>query len=139
MINEQITQLLSQVPYAKTLGVESNLVGDELTLILPFAEGNIGNPFLPAIHGGVIGGFMEIAAITQLFFEQNLSRVPKPIGINVDYLRSGKPLDLYARSEITKLGSRVANVYVRAWQTNYDEPVATLHGHFLMTDDKEEA
>ena len=139
MTEEQILQILSQVPYAKTLGVEPNLVGEELTLILPFSEDNIGNPFLPAIHGGVIGGFMEIAAITQIFFESPPKHVPKPIGINVDYLRCGKPLDLYARAEITKLGSRVANVYVRAWQSNYDTPIATLHGHFLLASDKEKA
>ena len=135
MTEAELAQLLDKIPYAKTLGVAPNLVGDELTLILPFKQDNIGNPLLPAIHGGVIGGFMEITAITQLYFERDLSRVPKPIGINVDYLRSGKPLDLFARADITKLGSRVANVYVRAWQSNYDKPVAALHGHFLMTDD----
>ncbi len=139
MTEADIAQQLERIPYAKTLGVAPNVVGDEFTLILPFNQDNIGNPFLPALHGGVIGGFLEIAAIAQVLLESDGKKFPKPIGINVDYLRSGKPQDLFARARITKLGSRVANVRVRAWQSNFDEPVATLHGHFLMTEDSDAA
>jgi len=32
---------------------------------------------------------------------------------------------------IFKQGSRVANVRVRAWQDDYDKPIATMHGHYL--------
>ncbi len=139
MTEAEIAQQLERIPYAKTLGVTPNMVGDEFTLILPFSQDNIGNPFLPALHGGVIGGFLEIAAIAQILLESDDKKFPKPIGINVDYLRSGKPQDLFARARITKLGSRVANVRVRAWQSNFDEPIATLHGHFLMTEDNDAA
>ena len=56
----------------------------------------------------------------------------KPIGVNIDYLRRGKPIDTYARADIFKEGSRVANVRVRAWQDNMEEPIAALSGHFLL-------
>ena len=136
MIEAEIKAQIDRIPYARALGVLPSLVGEELTMILPFNPDNIGNPLLPALHGGAIGGFLEIAAITQLMFETENLIPPKPIGINVDYLRSGKPQDLYARAEVTKLGSRVANVNVRAWQKNYETPVAALHGHFLIADSK---
>ncbi len=128
-----IRQLLEEIPYAETLGVKPFFMGEEFTLILPYTWDNIGNPTLPALHGGGVGGFMEVCAIAQLMMTNPPSKFPKPIGINIDYLRRGKPIETYARALIFKQGSRVANVRVRAWQENFDEPIATLHGHFLIS------
>lgn len=130
-----IIRAIEQVPYAQTLGIKPILIGEELTLLLPFSKDNIGNPILPALHGGAIGGFMELAAIVELIHSSggdDLKNLPKPIGINIDYLRRGKPVDTYARAVVFKRGSRVVNVRVQAWQEDYDEPIAALHGHFLI-------
>jgi acyl-coenzyme A thioesterase PaaI-like protein len=62
----------------------------------------------------------------------DLAALPKPIDVAVDYLRPGRPSDVYARAAITRQGSRVANVRVEAWQTKRSAPIATLHGHFLV-------
>jgi len=131
-----IKKILANIPYAQTLGIEPNFIGTEFTLVLPFKQENIGNPTLPALHGGGIGGFMEVAAIAQIMRENppdiKVLRFPKPIGINIDYLRRGKPVVTYARAQIFKQGSRVANVRVRAWQDTFDKPIAALTGHFLL-------
>lgn len=136
---QRLTDVLAKLPYAKTLGVEPIFMGEEFTLRFPYSETNIGNPTLPALHGGSIGGFMEITAIAQLVLN-NTSGVqlalPKPIGINIDYLRRGRPQDTFARALVFKQGSRVANVRVRAWQDSYDSPIAALHGHFLTAPSK---
>lgn len=128
----EVRELLESIPYAQTLGVKPFFMGEEFTLILPYIESNIGNPTLPALHGGSVGGFMEVCAIAQLIMANADENYPKPIGINIDYLRRGKPVETYARAQIFKQGSRVANVRVRAWQESFDKPIATLHGHFLM-------
>jgi acyl-coenzyme A thioesterase PaaI-like protein len=127
-----VRELLESIPYAQTLGVKPFFMGEEFTLILPYAQTNIGNPTLPALHGGSVGGFMEVCAIAQLIMANASEDYPKPIGINIDYLRRGKPVETYARAQIFKQGSRVANVRVRAWQESFDRPIATMHGHFLM-------
>lgn len=44
--------LLQLIPYAELIGVECSRVGDELLFRLPANKDNIGNPLLPAIHGG---------------------------------------------------------------------------------------
>ena len=128
----QIAEALAQIPYAKELAIRPLLMGDELTLILPYAPHIIGNPMLKALHGGAVGAFLETTAIVQLWLMGDPKPLPKPIGINLDYLRRGKPKDTYARAVIAKQGSRVANVRVRAWQERYDEPISILHGHFLL-------
>jgi len=131
MDKAQIEQALARIAYAKMLGVTPLIMGNEFTLVLPYEQSNIGNPVLPALHGGAIGGFMEITAIVQLILHDTLATIPKPIGVNIDYLRRGNPRETYARAQVFKRGKRVSNVRVRAWQDDYDNPIATLHGHFL--------
>jgi len=131
MSSDKIEKALSRIPYAQTLGVKPLLIGEEFTLIMPYEDSNIGNPVLPALHGGAISGLMEIVAISQLLISTDGKGFPKPIGINVDYLRKGDAKDTYARALIFKQGSRVANVRVRAWQDDYDKPIAAMHGHYL--------
>ena len=130
---DKIKYALSRIPYAQTMGVKPIVIGEEFTLVMPYLESNIGNPVLPALHGGAISGLMEIAAITQLVISTEGKALPKPIGVNVDYLRRGKPKDTYARALIFIQGSRVANVRVRAWQEDYEKPIAAMHGHYLTS------
>ncbi len=142
--------LIHGVPYIQFLGIEFDRRGDELTAILNFDESLIGNPFLPAIHGGVTAAFLETAAIISLSWsflwpdiesgaidlEQmaagDLPRLPKTIDFTVDYLRSGLPRDAYARATVSRSGRRYASVRVEAWQDNRLKPFAQASGHFLM-------
>ena len=125
--------ILARIPYARFLGVRMELHGDEMTGILPFAEHLIGNPSLPALHGGVVGAFMEMTALLQLSIVESLSRQPRPVDVSIDYLRSGRPVDTFARTVIKKVGRRIANVQVEAWQESRAAPIAALHGHFMLT------
>ncbi|WP_017931633.1 PaaI family thioesterase [Robiginitomaculum antarcticum] len=127
----QVKSVLSRIPYAKLIGVKPLLMGHELTLVMPYSQTVIGNPVLPALHGGAVSAFMELAAILQLTLQCGYSKLPKPVGVNIDYLRRGKPMDTYARALVAREGKRVANVRVRAWQESFNEPISLLHGHFM--------
>jgi uncharacterized protein (TIGR00369 family) len=135
----QIRDVFAAVPYAGLLGVDLELKGDELTLVLPYKDMLIGNPMLPALHGGVVGALMELTALAQLCVAMRQTAIPKTIDIGIDYLRSGRPIPTFARARVTKLGRRIANVRVEAWQGLRDDPIATLRGHFLVADDQDEA
>lgn len=125
--------LLDAVPYARFLGLSVKQEGDQLVSTLAFSPRNIGNPALPAIHGGVIGALLETTAILHLLWTRESLHVPKTITITIDYLRTAGPADTYARGIVTKLGARVANVRVRAWQTDPEKPVAAANANFLVT------
>ncbi|MFT4699994.1 MAG: acyl-coenzyme A thioesterase PaaI-like protein [Yoonia sp.] len=142
-----LQRLLSDVPYIQFLGVQFDRRGDELTAVLPFREEHIGNPMLPAIHGGVTAAFLEITAIIQLSWvsiwddvEDNTAelpariQLPKTIDFTVDYLRSGLPRDAYARARVNRSGRRYASVHVEGWQDNRSKLFAQATGHFLMPD-----
>ena len=100
--------------------------------MLPFAQHLVGNPILPALHGGVTGAFMEMTAMAQLALLEQRERLPRPIGVTVEYLRPGRARTTYARAQVKKVGRRIANVHVEAWQDARSAPIATLHAHFLL-------
>lgn len=129
----RLTEMLQRIPYARFIGMRAEIYGDEMTGVLPFAEHLIGNPTLPALHGGVIGAFMEITGILQLSLAEPLSRQPRSVDISIDFLRSGKPMPTYARAHINRVGRRIGNVQVEAWQEQRGRPIAALRGHFLLT------
>ncbi|WP_160106450.1 PaaI family thioesterase [Pseudomonas izuensis] len=124
--------LLQMIPYATLIGVECSRVGDELLFRLPANKDNIGNPLLPAIHGGVIAGFMELAAAMHLLIATGSPSVPKIIDFSLDYLRAGQFRDTWARCQVCRQGRRVANVAITAWQTTEGEPIATARAHFKL-------
>jgi uncharacterized protein (TIGR00369 family) len=130
---ETLAAFLARVPYIGFLGMRAELAGDEMTAVLPFSDHLIGNPLLPALHGGVLGAFMELTALCQLAVTEKVVRMPKTIDITIEYLRPGRPVITYARADVRKVGRRIANVHVEAWQDLRASPVAALRGHFLLT------
>ncbi|MEH6543163.1 MAG: PaaI family thioesterase [Porticoccaceae bacterium] len=121
------------IPYMKTLSISVSERQGLLTTQLDADTLHTGNPWLPALHGGVIGGLLETAAILQLCHDQETDNLPKPINITVDYLRSGRIVPTYSEAVVTKHGRRVANVQATCWQDDKNKPIATLFGHFLMS------
>lgn len=127
-----MNRLVAAIPYARMLGIDVETVADGIECVLPFRADLIGNTRLPAIHGGVIGSFLEMTALFRLIDESGLDAVPKPISFTIDYLRSAGPRETRARAEIFKLGRRISHVRVIAWQDTRDRPVAAANGKFLM-------
>lgn len=150
--NNALNALIAGVPYIRFLGISFDRRGDELTAVLSFSEKLIGNPMLPAIHGGVIAAFLEVSAIVELTWSaiwqdmeagritpdaadpDSMPRLPKTIDFTTDFLRSGLPRDAYARARVVRSGRRYASVHVEAWQDNRARLFAQATGHFLMPD-----
>lgn len=126
---------LERSPYIRFLGMTAALDGDLVTAKLPFRKRLIGNPLIPALHGGVLGAFMEMTALAQLAVAEPSRRMPKTIDVTIEYLRPGRAQDLFARADLRKVGRRIANVHVEAWQDSPEQPVAALRGHFLLRND----
>src|SRR5439155_19779741 len=116
-------------PFARCLGIR---IGEDDTLVMPFSPKIIGNPMLPAIHGGMTGAFLETTAIVGVTRELGALAPPKPIGQTVNCLRSGRALDSYARVSIVKQGRRVVAFEAQAWQDDPTKPIASAFGHFML-------
>jgi uncharacterized protein (TIGR00369 family) len=125
--------IIDSIPYARMMGVTFGLDAQgDLLFSLPFAERNVGNTTLPALHGGLIGGFLENAALIHLMWNRESLEAPKIVDFSLDYLRPGRAQTLYARCVITKQGKRVAHVLIEAWQDKQNKPIAVARAHFLL-------
>jgi uncharacterized protein (TIGR00369 family) len=108
-------------PYAATLGLRR----DGLRVTMPFADGLAGRPGF--LHGGAISGLLENTAwITVLNALPDDTKI-KPITVTVDFLRGGAMVETYAEAQIVRLGRRIANVLVTAWQDDPTKPIATAN------------
>jgi uncharacterized protein (TIGR00369 family) len=125
--------LVEAIPYLSFIGFSVRREGEGIICELAANPILIGNPLIPALHGGVVGAFLESTALVQLLWESETARIPKTIDFSVDYLRSARPVQTYAQGVVTKHGRRVANVRVEAWQQSRDKPVAAAHAHMLLT------
>jgi len=128
----QLEEFLTRVPIVKTLGMRCDIKGDDMTTVLPFQDKLIGNFTIKALHGGAMGTFLEMTAMSQLYLSSDVETPPRTINITVDYLRQGRAEDLYARARVIKLGRRMASVRAEAWQSEREKPVASLMAHFLI-------
>ena len=133
---DQLQAFIERTPYVRFLGFKAELEGDILTGVLPFSPHLVGNTLIPALHGGVIGAFLEMTALAQLFIVQPPGPRPKTIDVTIEYLRPGRAQTAYARAEVRKIGRRIANVHVDAWQDEPSQPVAALRGHFLLNSEE---
>ncbi|WP_170560895.1 PaaI family thioesterase [Ruegeria atlantica] len=145
-----LNAIVDGVPYIRFLDIGFDRRGDELTGVLNFDKKLIGNPLLPALHGGVTAAFLEVTAVITLSWDFLLPKIesgeldasdiadyekvrfPKTVDFTVDYLRSGLPRDAYSRAFISRSGRRYASVRVEAWQDNHARLFAQASGHFLM-------
>jgi acyl-coenzyme A thioesterase PaaI-like protein len=114
------------------LGLSLELEGDELRGRLAYSPRNIGNAGLPALHGGSIASLLESTAIFELLWRQEPVVLPKVVSITVEYLRSGKPVETWARARVTRAGRRIANVHASAWQDDPARPIATATVMLLL-------
>ncbi|MEN4828687.1 PaaI family thioesterase [Pseudomonas sp. P39-UII1] len=128
--------LLELIPYAGLIGIECERQGDDLLFRLPANADNIGNPLLPAVHGGVIAGFMELSAALYLLIYSESASIPKIIDFSIDYLRAGHFRDTYAQCQLWRQGRRVTNVAITAWQGDRQAPIATARAHFKIEPEK---
>jgi uncharacterized protein (TIGR00369 family) len=126
------TPLVQAIPYARFLGIGLEELGGALVSRMRFDEQLVGNPTLPALHGGALGGFLESAAHFELMYRAESVVLPKTVTLTIDYLRSGKPVDTFARATVFKLGRRVATVHAHAWQEDEARPIAFATVHLLI-------
>jgi len=123
---------LREIPYAIFLGLDLEMRDEGPLGLLRASPETIGNPLLPALHGGAICALLETTAILQIAWEIELISLPKTITLTISYLRSGRPQDVFAEARITRQGRRVTSVHVEAWQDDRTRPIAVATGHFMI-------
>lgn len=125
--------LLGAIPYLGFLGVEFAPAEGRRVAVMRFSEHLVGNPTVPALHGGTLGGLLESMAHLEWLATSGGAVLPKTITLTVDFLRSGKPQDVYADAQVVKPGRRVSTLHCRAWQDAPASPIAFATVHLKVS------
>ena len=134
-LQDDYSAILDFIPYAKFIGVTITQDKNGWLFTLATEPNNIGNPITPALHGGVIAGFMEVAAALGQMLTSQHPTIPKIINFSIDYIRAAGVKPTYARCSIVRQGKRIANITVLAWQKDELQPIATARAHFLLVEE----
>jgi uncharacterized protein (TIGR00369 family) len=126
--------MIEAVPYAAYLGISVESDDAERRYRMAYRDDLVGNAHLGALHGGVVAGFLEQAALFEALVSQSQRRIPRVIDFGVDYLRSARSQDLFAACRVVREGRRVAQVRAEAWQRDRERPVAAARAVFLLQD-----
>jgi len=127
-----LSAVLGASPFARFLGIEARIDERGVLVILPIRDELIGNVMLPALHGGCVAAFLEIACQLQAAHETGAIAPARTIDISVEYLRPARRETTYARARIRRLGRRVATIHAEAWQQDEDKPVCLLQSHLRL-------
>jgi uncharacterized protein (TIGR00369 family) len=139
-----LTALMAAVPFTAFLGIAIEAEPDDgplsrggptrgLRARMTFADHLVGNPTIPALHGGAIASLLETAAIAVVLWESAPEVLPQPVTLTFDYLRSARPADVFAVARIVRQGRRVCTVRTVAWQDDRDKPIATANATLLLS------
>ena len=115
-------------PFARCLGIR---LSDDGTLVMPFSPKIIGNPILPAIHGGITGAFLETTAIVGVTRELSVSHCQS---------RSGSPLTICAPAARStpspaldrQTGPSRGRLRGEGLAGRPEKPIASAFGHFML-------
>ncbi len=112
---ETLDDLIRIPNFHEWLNLRVAHVEDEHALILlPYREELIGNPMIPAIHGGILAGLIDLAGGAAVF---TVTNAPAPtIDLRVDYVRPALQKDTVADARIVNSGKTIAFVDVDVLQ-----------------------
>jgi uncharacterized protein (TIGR00369 family) len=119
-------------PYAELLDMTFDTDADGHPFVtMGFGRDVLGRPGF--VHGGAIGGMLEMAAWVALraALGEDVTTI-KPINVTIDYMRGGRERTTFAAGNVTRLGARIANVTATAWQDDRDRPIAAARLNYLL-------
>lgn len=127
-----INALIATSPFARFLTIETKIDARGLITVMPVRDELVGNVMLPALHGGCVAAFLEIACLLELARETGTTDPARAIDISVEYLRPARREDTFARARVRRLGRRIATVHAEAWQRDENTPVCLLRSQLRL-------
>jgi acyl-coenzyme A thioesterase PaaI-like protein len=125
------------LPYARHLQLHMRRTTNGLLLRMAYHAALIGSPIPPRLHGGTVGGLLEITSTLAVALARGpvpdgASPFPKPVNITIDYLRAGAAQDVFARADVLRIGRSIANMRAIAWQEDESRAIASAHMNLLV-------
>jgi uncharacterized protein (TIGR00369 family) len=138
MTDDDLAQLKifmeEQIPFNAFLGMKVTHLGDgEAEMMIPSRAELTGDPFRPALHGGVLSSLADTVGGLAVFTQVGRTRSASTVDLRVDYLRPGDvSVDIFAKARVIRVGNRVAATHTVVYQDDIDAPIATANAVYNM-------
>lgn len=131
---EIIRQFMEEhIPFNRFLGMKLGAVSKGFASIhLAFRDELVGDPFKPALHGGVISALADTVGGCAVFTVIEAGARCSTIDLRVDYLRPGRLEDIRAQAEILRVGGRVAVAKIDVFHADPATPIAAAMGVYAI-------
>ncbi len=124
--------IVNSIPYAAYLDIRlQQTINGEIIFHLPFAEKNIGNPVIRALHGGILASFLECSAALMIIGTVSHDHLPKCVNQTTEYLSSAKDVDTFAKVKMNRVGRRVIHTMTSCWQEE-GKILVNAHARFFV-------
>ena len=122
------------IPFNRLLGLRCIEIRDgHVRVELPFRPELVGNPEIPALHGGAISSTLDTTGGLAVWSHARPMDRVSTIDLRVDFLRPGRAEPLIAEAEVVRLGNRVGVAELRAFHPGAeDKPVAAGMGVYSV-------
>jgi uncharacterized protein (TIGR00369 family) len=135
-----LRQLVEEfVPFNKWLGMKvEHIEHGHITLSIPFRPELVGDPTMPALHGGVIGAVADAAGGFAIWttLKSPTTRL-STVDLRIDYLRPGREDTLFAAASIIRVGARLGWADIRLFHPgNEADLVASARGVYAVKNPK---
>jgi len=120
----------TRIPFNKLLGLKCLSISEGLVRVeLPFSPELVGNPEVPALHGGAISSTLDTTGGLAVWSQAGPHDRVSTIDLRVDFLRPARAEPLIAEARVVRLGNRVGVAELRAFHAGAeDRPVAAGMG-----------
>jgi uncharacterized protein (TIGR00369 family) len=132
---ERVREFIAeQIPFNRFLGMEVTELSEGFCrLEIPFRQELVGDPFRPALHGGVISTLIDTCGGAAVFTLIEPADRASTIDLRVDYLRPGALKRLACEAKVTRLGNYVASVDMKVFHLEaQDTLIATGKGVYSV-------
>jgi len=122
---EQVMQFMEQrVAFNRMLGIRITRLEDGFARMeLAYREEFIGDPFRPALHGGVMSALIDTCGGAAVWTRvEPMDRV-STVDLRVDFLRPGPLKDLACEATVVRAGNRVGVADMKVFATDAPERV----------------
>ena len=122
------------IPFNNFLGMEVGALEEGFARVrIPFRSEFVGDPFRPALHGGVVATLVDATGGAAVWSSLSIADRVSTIDIRVDYLRPGRLEEVVAEARVRRVGNRVGVAQIVAFHPSApDEHIAEAMGVYAI-------
>lgn len=134
IVEDELRAIVESSGFGAMLGEMITVEGEGGLWTLTPTPDLIGNPLVPALHGGAVTAFLQLVCGAAVAKRLKRKAMPRLISANAQFLAPMRPEDISTLPGIRRIGRRVAVVHAEAWQADPGVSVCAVQCEFSLAD-----